>query len=893
MTAITMPFSAIRANDLSCVGGKGANLGELTHAGFPVPPGFCVTTRGFRKFMQAGGLAEEIYCSLESLAADDVEGVRRVGEQIREKLTQVPLPQEIENAIVAAWEELGADDAYAVRSSATAEDLPDASFAGQQDTYLNVVGREKLLEAVRACWVSLFTDRAILYRAQNNFSERDVYLAVVVQRMVFPDASGILFTANPVSGHRQILSIDASYGLGEALVAGLVSPDLYKVDKRSRTILDVQIGEKQMAIRPQVGGGTYQEQMAGNERLTRVLSDDQVLALGDLGTRIEAYYGKAQDIEWCIAQESIYLVQSRPITSLFPLPEPRPLDDALHIYFSFSHAQVMTDPMPPMGLAFWRMLFPVGKEKDRLADNPYLGTAAGRLYVDVTPLLKVPKVGRMIPNLLQVADSLSAQAIRVVAARPEFDAGDPDGRARFSTLASWLVPIVSQAMARLWLLPPEGSTEHLLARINKQVELVRAQLAAVPAGAPQLRVAQQLTAMLFPGQLKRIAPYVGAGILASNLLKRLTNGLKNQEQVSADMAAIGRGFSGNVTMEMDLLVGDLADVVRRSPPLVEHLSSGDAKMALASAHTVVGGVEFLAAWENFMHSYGMRGPSEIDISRPGWAEEPASLVQVVIANLQHVAPGAHRIKQEKLAAEGVVAGERLIDAARQGPWGVVRAVLVKRFVRVARNVLPVREHPKYMLIRLRGLVREVMLENAALLLKQGRIDAVDDVWFLNWHELISAIEEPTQEVRTRIHSRQQEYARFWKISPPRVLTSDGEIPTVAHDRAGLPADALVGNPVSAGTVEGIARVILDPQRELLNPGEILIAPFTDPGWTPLFINAVGLVMEVGGLMTHGSVVAREYGIPAVVSVIDATRKIQTGQRIRVNGSLGYVEILEN
>jgi len=213
--------------------------------------------------------------------------------------------------------------------------------------------------------------------------------------------------------------------------------------------------------------------------------------------------------------------------------------------------------------------------------------------------------------------------------------------------------------------------------------------------------------------------------------------------------------------------------------------------------------------------------------------------------------------------------------------------------RVARTLMPVREHPKYMLIRLRGLVREVILECAAMLVQQGHLEEDGDVWYLDWNELEAALRDPSQELRPLIHARQQDHLRFWQMVPPRVITSDGEIPAVSHEAVGIPAGALAGSPVSAGVVEGKAKVILDPQKELLSPGEILIAPYTDPGWTPLFINASGLVMEVGGLMTHGSVIAREYGIPAVVAVIDATKKIHTGQRVRVNGDAGYVEVLDD
>ncbi|HXF62460.1 MAG TPA: PEP-utilizing enzyme, partial [Caldilineaceae bacterium] len=335
------------------------------------------------------------------------------------------------------------------------------------------------------------------------------------------------------------------------------------------------------------------------------------------------------------------------------------------------------------------------------------------------------------------------------------------------------------------------------------------------------------------------------------------------------------------------------DLARRSPALVEHLRRHDAKTALATAADVPGGAEFLDAWRQFLARYGMRGPSEIDFSRPGWAEEPASLMQVIVANLEAAAPGSHRAKQVELATAGEVAGRQLIAAAKQGPLGFLRSRFVARLVRVARALMAVREHPKFVLIRLRGLIRPAVLEAGAMLQAQGRIDQVEDVWMLELSELIAALEQPDQELHSRIAHRRRELARFWSLAPPRVITSEGEIVAARHNHENLPPGALAGSPVSAGVVEGIARVVLDPQRERLQPGEILVAPFTDPGWTPLFINAAGLVLETGGLMTHGSVVAREYGIPAVVAVPDATRIIRTGQRLRVHGSEGYVEILEN
>jgi pyruvate,water dikinase len=388
----------------------------------------------------------------------------------------------------------------------------------------------------------------------------------------------------------------------------------------------------------------------------------------------------------------------------------------------------------------------------------------------------------------------------------------------------------------------------------------------------------------------KLAPYGGAGLLASRLLQRVTQGCAPPE----DVAAVMRGLQGNVTTDMDLAVGDLADIAQQSPALVRHFNQSGVAAAtlLATAGEVAGGPAFLTAWQAFLQRYGMRGPSEIDISRPRWREDSTSLLQMVIGNLQRVESGTHRVHFERLVAEGEAAGKRLIRSARQGRLGWLRGPLVQRLVRVTRHLLPMREHHKFVLIQLFDVVKRAISEAGDLLVAEKRLDHHDDVWFLSLPELIAALEQPEQSVRERIRQRRVEFARFWEMAPPRVITSDGEIPVVQHAVGTAPAGALVGSPVSAGVIEGLAHVVRDPQTEVVQPGEILVAPFTDPGWTPLFINAAGLVTEVGGLMTHGSVIAREYGIPAVVGVLGATKHIRTGQRIRVHGDAGYVEILD-
>jgi len=888
-TPLVLPFTAISAADLPIVGGKGANLGDMTQAGFSIPPGFCITTAAFQQFMAAYSQTEALYCELEALGSDDIVAVRQVGEQIRSALSAVPIPTSIAQATLTAWQEAGPEQSYAVRSSATAEDLPNASFAGQQDTYLNIRGADDLLDSIRRCWVSLFTDRAILYRNQNNFSHRDVFLSVVVQRMVLPQVSGILFTADPVSGHRHITSIDASYGLGEALVAGLVNPDLYKVDKRCNQLVDKQISDKQMAIRPLADGGTYHETITGQARTQPVLTDEQVIELAQIGERIERHYGRPQDIEWCLADGQFYIVQSRPITTLYPLPQPVPNDGAFRTYFSLSHAQVMTDAISPMGISLWRIMFPFGKSSRPLDDNPYLCPAGGRLYVDLTPILHARLPRRLLPLILTGADSLSAQIIRDLIKRREFEERPPRVQGSSWDLLRWLLPMLWQAMLNLWWRQPEGTTSRISQYISQHTASAQAELALAQPGSERLRHAHQMMGHLFIRHALPIAPVLMGGVIAQQLLLRIAPKAGLAREAETTM----RGLAGNVTTEMDLAVGDLADAARQSPELIALLQNGETEAALKMAESDPKAQPFWQAWQQFLQQYGMRGPSEFDIGRPRWRDDPSSVLRMVAGSLGYAEAGAHRVHHRQMMAEGEAAGEQVVAAANHGLLGPLKARVIGRLVRAGRNLTAVREHPKYLLIQILGMVRTAILEAGQILYDQYRLNKVEDVWYLTLPELIATLENQASDPRPLVVERQADMARYKKLIPPRVITSDGEMPTAHHHRSGIPAGALAGSPVSAGVVEGIARVILDPTQETLNAGEILVAPFTDPGWTPLFINAAGLVMEVGGLMTHGSVVAREYGIPAVVAVPEATKRIQTGQSVRVHGDGGYVEILEN
>lgn len=882
--SLILPFSNIRATDLPLVGGKGANLGEMTHTGFPIPAGFCLTTIAFQQFMGAYPKAADLYARLNQVTTSDLDTARQVGQQVRETLLTVPVPSEIVAAVRAEWQKLGADQPYAVRSSATAEDLPDASFAGQQDTYLNVIGEDALLDAIRRCWVSLFTDRAILYRIQNDFPHEEVQLSVVVQQMVMAEKSGILFSADPLTGHRHTAVIDASFGLGEALVSGLVSPDAYRVDKRDLTIIDKQIADKQLAIYPEKVGGVRQEKLSTAQRAATVLSDVQIIELVQLGTRVEQHYGTPQDIEWAIVGERLYLLQARPITSLYPIDGLKSADNGLHIYFSSGHQQMMTNVLSPLGASTMQCSVPIGRAANEIETS--LGrVSGGRIYIDLTQGLRHPILKKLILGVLSQFDALAPQALQKAMQRPEFDR--PHGvKISFSTI-KFISRIARGVIASLFWRDLTGMADRANTIIAQDVAQSRAKLLTTPTADRQIRtIAEILPQGILP------ALYWIPTLMAGELAKRLVERLLGNSVNAATLEAYTLGLPGNVVTEMNLAVGDLADIARQSPELSTMFGQlgDDGRAWLAEARKINDSGAFFQAWETFIEMYGSRGSAEIDIHSPRWYEEPLPLLQVIASYLQKEV-SSHRVQHQRLVTQREAAVEKLLRQAQRGLFGKLRGRVLRRLIHVVHEGSVLREHHKFLIIEKFRVIKESIKQIAAQLVADGKLAHADDIWLLSWPELLRIDDAAAQDVFSLVNERRSKQVHYQKLTPPAVITSDGETPVVRYQVADAPEGALVGNPVSAGVVEGIVHVIRDPLTETIKKGEILVAPFTDPGWTPLFINAAGLIMEVGGAMTHGSVVAREYGIPAIVGVRDATTQLQTGQRVRVDGNRGVIEVL--
>ncbi|MEU6539635.1 rifamycin-inactivating phosphotransferase [Streptomyces sp. NPDC047000] len=847
------------------VGGKGAHLGALSRIdGIRVPGGFCVTTDAFRRVMAEAPSIDERLDRLSRLNPDDREAIRTLSAQIRRTIEETAVPGDLAAAITRALAGFGEQAAYAVRSSATAEDLPAASFAGQQDTYLNVVGPTAVLRHISRCWASLFTERAVTYRQRSGIDHRTVHMAVVVQRMVFPYAAGVLFTADPVTGNRKVATVDAGFGLGEALVSGLVNPDVFKV--RDGEVVARTIAAKRCAVHALPSGGTRKVVIDARRREQPALTDAQVVRLVQFGRRIEAHFGRPQDIEWCLADDGFHLVQSRPITTLFPVPESG--DQENHVYVSVGHQQMMTDPMKPLGLSMWQLTAMVPMHE-----------AGGRLFVDATRRLASPVSRAGLLDVMGRGDPLVRDALETLLDRDGFVPSLPDTGTGPGG-------------------PPAGGASAVIdtdrAVVTELVERSQASLAALERGI-RTKTGPALFDFLLEAfeEHKRVLSdplsmqVIMAGMEATwwlndNLHEWL--GEKN----AADTLTLSA--PGNVTSEMGLALLDVADVIRRQPEVVGFLQGVEDEGFMDELEELPGGAEARDALEAYLDRYGMRCVGEIDITRPRWRERPTTLVPMILDNVRNFEPGAAERRFEQGRQKAEKKERDVLSCLRALPDGDRKADETKRMIDRVRTFIGYREYPKYGIISRCFVYKQALLEEAERLVRAGVLPEKEDIFFLTFDELRDLVRSHRADDRL-IQQRKDAFRSYHALTPPRVLTSDGEAVNGAYRRDDVPAGALVGLPVSAGTVEGRARVVLDMAEADLEAGDILVTAFTDPSWSPLFVGIEGLVTEVGGLMTHGAVIAREYGLPTVVGVERATRLIRDGQRIRVHGTHGYVEIL--
>ncbi len=864
MGSYVLGFEEIDQTQVAIVGGKGAHLGELSRIeGIRMPAGFCVTTDGFRRIMAEAPSIDERLDRLPHLNPEDREAIRTLSAEIRRTLEGIAIPDDLAAAITLALARLGEQAAYAVRSSATAEDLPTASFAGQHDTYLNIVGPAAILQHVSRCWASLFTERAVTYRLRNGFDHRNVHMAVVVQQMIFPEAAGVLFTADPVTSNRKVASVEASFGLGEALVSGLVNADTYKV--RDGDVIAKAVATKQLAIHALPAGGTQEQAIDPERQEQPALTDAQVVRLAQLGRRIEAHFGHPQDIEWCLVDDGFQIVQSRPITTLFPIPATD--DGGNHVFVSVGHGQMMTDAMKPLGISMWQ-----------LTALPRMYEAGGRLFVDVTQRLASPTSRAGLLEIMGRGDPLIRDALETVLERDDFIPSLPDEDHGGAPSGSAPAPLETDP----------AIVEELMGRAQASIAALQRDIRTKSGPALIdfiLADIQELRRILFDPRSHQV--FMSAMEATWWLNDKLESWLG--EKNAAD--TLTQSVPDNVTSEMGLALLDVADAIRPHPEVVALLQRVDRNDDfLDGLERVAGGQEARDAIRGFLDKYGTRCVGEIDITRPRWSERPATLVPVILGNVKNFEPGAGKRRFEQGLQEAQRKEQDVLERLRALPDGEQKATEAKQKIDRVRTFIGYREYPKYGMVSRYFVYKQALMEEADRLVQAHVLGEKEDIFYLTFQELHDVV-RANQVDDQLIHQRKDAFRSYQALTPPRVITSDGEVIAGAYRRGDVPTGALVGLPVSAGIIEGRARVIHDLAEADLEAGDILVTAFTDPSWSPLFVAITGLVTEVGGLMTHGAVIAREYGLPAVVGVEQATRLIRNGQRIRVNGTDGYVEIL--
>ncbi len=869
---------------LATCGGKGLNLGLLAAAGFAVPAGFVVTTAVYQAFVEHNHIRDAIDGALAHLGADlDASALETASTTIRAAFESGEFPADLE-AELAVAAAAAAHRPVAVRSSATAEDLPDLSFAGQQDTYLNVVGADQIVAAVVRCWGSLWTARAIGYRTRAGIDHDDVTLAVVVQELVPADSSGVAFTADPLTGQRDRVVIDATTGLGEALVSGQVVPDQIVCDRAGRILRRSQ-GSKQVATVPSAGGGV--------ETVTRpeagwAVDVRQVAEVVAECVRIEREFGSPQDVEWAYGDGRLWILQARPITSLYPIPDAVATDTELALFASFGSFQGMLEPLSPLGqdvlLTTGRGLYRTfGVEPPADLSYRAVKLAGERLWIRLDLALQTRLGSAILPKFLGAADPALVPLIAKLDDprwHPSGALSLPRGLRRFLRL---LLPGLVAAL--------RDPSSARLALDRACEELVR-QAAESQAGAsaqtdPAQRLHARLDAMeasveaMFPVLLTRFGPIMAPAILGMTRLQALAG---------PEALATLRSLEGNVTTAMDLAMWRAAVRVRadqESRGLFRSESAADLARAYLTGELPQTAAD---AVREFLDRYGMRAVGEIDLGKPRWRDDPtsvmASLKAYVSLDDETHAPDA---EFESGKQEAKVALERLASRVK-GPLARAKEAQARFIVRYVRGSFGARETPKFTIIRVFDVVRQALVESGADLVAAGRLSAADDVLFMHVRQLRAAWTTPVDELRANVAEARATYAReSRRTSVPRLILGDGR---TFYEGLSEGDGDLVGSAVSPGVVEGRVRVVLSPESSGLQQGEIMVCVGTDPAWTPLFLVAAGLVTEVGGLMTHGSVVAREYGLPAVVGVHAATTQLVTGQRVRLDGSAGTITFLD-
>lgn len=858
MNTYILPLSDPQA-DLATAGGKGASLARLVQAGLPIPDGFHITTTAYREFVEANKLMPQIMKAVDEVDPQQPSTLEAASATIRHDFAKAEIPTNLANAIRQAYTALpGKHPPVAVRSSATAEDLPEASFAGQQETFLNVHGESALLESVRKCWASLWTARAIAYRLRQGIRSDSVALAVVVQMLIPAEAAGILFTANPLTGKRSEMVLNAAWGLGEAIVGGQVTPDMITIDKVNRQVLQRETASKQV-MTIQCDSGTEERSVPDLLKDKAVLSDAQAQKLARYGMQIEHLYGMPMDIEWALADGKYSILQARPITGLPPAPVEWIPPHPKHTYMRTSLADLMPDPLRPL---FVTLGIPTLLQQMQVM---------GKRVIGGEPVLG-DEYYTIINNYAYLGGSFPFKAwfwilFRLFPAMPR--------------LLRRLVPI--------WRDEMHPEYQAFVARMKQKKTAELSNMELWQAAQETLDAAMYyVTALLFAT--------MGASSGSEILLTKAYEALVMREG-DPPVATLLMGWD-SIPIRAEKSLYDLAIACREDPVLLEYLLHTDSEQIIVQMKSDQTPARIDAdAWNELITRFTRHMEQfghiifQLDFSEDLPLDHPEPMFENIKMYLRGEGVNPHE-RQQASEARRIQTAESALERLKG-----LRRWAFKLALKAGQSMSEVREDALADIGLGYPILRAMLRELGARFMKAGIIEQADDIFWLEKEEVTAMVAAGDGYLVERVTERKAAWQRFKAATPPPILPLKKrymgmKVETfLAHADGGNAGDALKGVATSPGVVTAPARVLHGPDDfDQMRPGEVLVAGTTTPAWTPLFAMASAVVTDIGGPLSHGSIVAREYGIPAVMGTGAATRRIQSGQMITVDGSSGVVTL---
>ncbi len=854
----------ISKKNLEQVGGKAANLGELLKTDFPVPDGFVLTINAYNSFIEYNDIKAKIEVLIEKIDKDDFENIKIISKEIRKLFKKSIIPKNITAEINQFYEQLEQPQVV-VRSSAAKEDSPTTSFAGLYDSFLNINGKEQLYKHIKLCWASLWNVRAISYRLQHNIKGINLGHAVVVQKLIQADKSGILFTANPVNNRRDQILINSAWGLGEAIVSGDVNPDQWIVNKNNEQIVVKEIAEKKKMTVWKNKGTELVDVPLEKQKMT-TLSDDEVHELSKLAKKVANYYNSPQDIEWGFYNNNFYLLQTRPITTLFPKIEVDNGSNRLRVYINFLLIdKVMPEPLTPLGVDIWKLYL------KRILPADWVKSAAGRLFVDITEISRLERWWNKLSNNSFAMDPLTIKTM--ISTLQKNKDTLKEQRKSFIKLIPTLLSFISPSFLKFvftsmykalygLLFSPEKVVEKAYQYGENQIKLLKEETKSLESKEEKIAFIEENALSVYYFIPLQVLYYV---INSLNYLQKSKKIIRKHLDCKYDLSIVEKSLPNNVTTEMAI---DLLKIAQKFAETGENLSTEHPEI------------------KNFLDKYGHRTYLEVDPGVSRWQEKPEYIIDLIKSYMKNKSYQKRLSKfyQDRERADQLIAE---INNKLKEKGAHRQAKKVKKLLTNYRKLFGVRELPKYIMTKGVAIFREILLEVGEELKLESRLNSKNDIFFVRLQDIKS--ERKLQDI---VEENREMYKKELKRSSvPRVVTSTGE--TIYYPNIKKADNVLVGIPVSAGVQEGKVRVLGSPdEAEKLNKGDILVTKATNPAWTPLFLEIGGLITEMGGPISHGSVVAREYGVPAIAGLHAATTSLKDGQIIRLNGETGEVEIIK-